>query len=64
MQQGTGRFFSHARIAVGGSGNDSLKKAEHATHFGDPVKSGDDMHFRSARICEAGVYASREQRPN
>ena len=57
MQQRAGRLFGHACVAVRSSRHHPFEQTEHATHFRHAVKGGDDMHFGSARVREAGVHA-------
>ncbi len=64
MEEGRRRFPGHPRVTVGRSGDDALEKTQYAPHFRDPVKRGDQMYFGCARVREAGVNATREQRAN
>ena len=64
MKQSACRFLSHAGVAVRGSGHNSFEQAQHASHFSDSIKSSNDMDFRRARVCKAGVYPSGQQRAN
>ena len=64
MQEGARGFFSHARVAIGGSGGNTFEETKRATYLLDSVKRSDQMNFRSARVCKAGVDASGEQRAN
>jgi hypothetical protein len=41
MQQGACRFFSHARIAIGRSGDNTFEQPEYASYF----ECGDNMNF-------------------
>jgi hypothetical protein len=61
MQKGTSRLFSHASIAIGGSGHDAFEETERATDLWYVIQRGDDMNFRGARICEAGINATRDE---
>ena len=61
MQEGAGGFFSHARIAVGGSGDNAFEETEHAAYFRHSVKRSDEVNFRSAGVREAHLYAGGDE---
>ena len=64
MHQGARRLFSHPRIAVSGSGDDAFEEPEHTAYFRYAVQRGDNVNFRSARVCETSVDASGDQGTN
>jgi hypothetical protein len=64
MQEGAGGFFSHARIAVGGSGDNAFEETEHAAYFRHSVKRSDEVNFRSAGVREAHFNPSSYQGAN
>src|SRR6266446_3029969 len=64
MKERAGGFPSHARVPVGSCRNNAFEKTENATHFRPLVKRRDDVHFRSARVCKAGIDSSGNQRSN
>jgi hypothetical protein len=64
MKKSARRLADHACIAVRGSGDNAFEKSEDAAHLREPVQGGDDVHFRSARICETDFYPAGDQRAN
>src|SRR5579863_3644151 len=64
MKQSACRFLRHAGITVCSSGYNSFEQSQHAPHFSDSIKSSNDMDFRGARVCKAGVYLPGQQRAN
>ena len=62
VQQRGGRLTGDACVAVGRPGGDALEEAQDGADLGDVVESGDEMHFRSAGIGEAGREAIGPQR--
>src|SRR6267154_3706445 len=64
MKQRAGGFPSHACISVGRCRNNAFEQSQNATHFRPLVQRRDDVHFRSAGVCEAGVDSSGYQCSN
>jgi hypothetical protein len=62
VQQRARRAVGHARIAVGGAGDDPFGQPEHAAQARLAVERGDEVHLRRARVGEAVVHPLREQR--
>ena len=61
MQQHRRRSVGDAGIAVSRAGGDALEKREHATHLGDHVQCGYEVHLGGARVGEAHVDAAVDQ---
>jgi hypothetical protein len=64
MKQGAGGLPSQARITVSSPGNNAFEETQNATNFRPPVKRRNNVHFRSAGICEAGIDSSGNQCSN
>src|SRR5207253_3253003 len=63
VQQGRRRTVGHAAVAVGGAGDDTLEQPEHTAHLRHRVERGDEVHLRGARVGEAHVDATIDERP-
>ena len=61
MQQCRRRLSAHSRVAVGGTGDDTLEQTEYTAHALDPVECGDKMHLRGAGIGEAHIDPAPHQ---
>jgi hypothetical protein len=46
-------FASHARIAIGRTGDHTLKQTQNTAYFRDSIEGRDEVNLRSAGICEA-----------
>src|SRR5271166_1458780 len=64
MQQGARWFFCHTRIAVGGPGDDTFEETKHAAYFRRAIQRGNNVDFRSARVCEARFHSTGHQGRN
>jgi hypothetical protein len=62
MKQRRRRPAGHAPVAVGATGHHRLGQAKHAAQSRHAVERGNEMHFRGARIREAGIHAAGDQR--
>jgi hypothetical protein len=64
MQKRACRFFSHARIAVSRSRDDTFEQTEHAPYCRHSLKRSDKMNFRSAGVGKAHFNPTRHQGAN
>ena len=64
VEQGCRRAACHATEPIGGAGYDALVQSQHATHLGHLVERCDEVHLGRARVAEADVDATIDQRPN
>src|SRR5437667_112686 len=64
MKESACRFPGHARITICRSRYHAFEQTEYASHFRHSVKCGNYMHFRGARVAEAGVNPPGNQRAN
>jgi hypothetical protein len=64
MQKRACGFFSHARIAVSRSRDDTFEQTEHAPYCRHSLKRSDKMNFRSAGVGEAHFNPTRHQGAN
>jgi hypothetical protein len=62
MQKSACRFSSHARIAVSCSADNAFEQTEYAAHPRQVVQRRNQVYFRSARIREASVNPTGNQR--
>ena len=54
MEQRRRQVLGHPGVTVRGAGCHTLCQAQHAAHVGHPVRSGDKLHLRGARVGKAG----------
>ena len=64
MQKRACGFFSHARIAVSRSRDDTFEQTEHAPYCRHSLKRSDKMNFRSAGVGKAHFNPTRHQGAN
>ena len=62
VQQRRRRPTAHARVPVGGAGDDPLEQSEHRAHPRLAVERGDEVHLRRARVREADVDVVVDER--
>ena len=62
MQKCASWLLRHARITIGGSGDNALEQTEDAAHLRRSIQGRHQMNFRGARIGEASVNPSGNER--
>jgi hypothetical protein len=63
MQQGRRRPVAHPVVPVGRPGHHPLEQPQDAAHPLDPIERRHKVHLRRARIGEAHIDATPDQRP-
>ena len=61
MQQGRGWATGHPRVAIRGSGTDTLEQAQHRAEFWHRVELLDDLHLRRPGVGKDPVDAGGNQ---